>query len=343
MGELRSFDADAVWMSWERHRRSAELAAHLGMPCVLHLSRRRYLARVLWLSLRSAAFLARRRPRLVVVQNPSLVLATVACLLKRPLGFRLVVDRHSNFCPETLGSRSPVWIAYHALSRYTNRAADLTIVTNTPLAELVREWRGRPFVLPDKIPALSAAPAPRDPFRPSVVFICSHASDEPVREVLEAASLASEVTVYITGSGDRTRSLYRDLIPPNVVFTGFLAEDAYQSLLASSTAVVALTTMPNTLLCGAYEAVSLGKPLIVSDQTVLRQYFSKGRVLTDNSAGSIADAIRGAVTDAERLGAESRSLGQELTVNWQRQMTDLVAILDGFRGASPTQPVAGST
>lgn len=308
-----------LWLSWDNSRRSNELSRSLGVRLYVVRSGLPYLLRSVVLSIRTLFLLARRRPRLLVVQNPSMVLAGLTCLVRGLFGYRLVVNRHSTFYESEWGNQSIKWRLFHWLSRYTVRCANLTVVTNDELARLVAAWGGLAFVLPDKLPVLAMATAAARGERAQVVFASSHDTDEPVREVFEAASMIPEVEIHVTGDASASRARYSRLIAPNVHFTGYLPEPAYQSLLASADIIMALTTAPNTLLCCAYEAVSLAKPFIISDQEVLTRYFYKGRVVSDNTPEGIADAITHALGEAKRLSRESRELRSELRQAWGRQ------------------------
>jgi len=78
----------------------------------------------------------------------------------------------------------------------------VTLVSNAGLEPLVREYGGRPFVLPDAIPSLPDGRTPQE-FRhgPSVLVVSSFASDEPYREIIAAtAQLDRDTTVYVTGN-----------------------------------------------------------------------------------------------------------------------------------------------
>jgi glycosyltransferase involved in cell wall biosynthesis len=280
--------------------------------------------RVCVLAVRTVMRVVRARPRVLIVQNPSMILATVACLFRPLLGYRLVVDRHSSFRQETFTSPSLKYRVFHALSRFTVRHADLTIVTNDVLKELIDEWGGRGFVLPDKPPALLLARQRTLDGEFAVVFVCSHASDEPIAEVLEAARLLGpHYRIYVTGDSRRSDARLIRGAPANVIFTGFLDEREYQSLLASSRAVLALTSQPNTLLCCAYEAVALGRPLVLSDQVVLTRYFCKGAVSTDHAPDALAAAVRRAETEEARLLEEVVELGRELAADWETRFAAL--------------------
>lgn len=320
----------ALWISWERHRRSRELARRLSVPLVEIVSSAHPAWRTLRSTLRTTWLLLRERPSLLFVQNPSVQLAYLACRLRPWLGYTLVVDRHSNFDFADTDHG-----LFNRLSNYTLRHADLTIVTNDAVARVVESKGGRALVLQDALPSLAGGSPPGSGDRIEVLYICSFSSDEPIEELVEAARRLGEgFRIHVTG---RVRDSFRDLAsraPANVQFTGFLPEDRYVSLLGGVDLVVVLTKRENTLLCGAYEAVSLRKPLVLSDQDVLRRYFRKGVVLTTNTPDSIATAIRSAARERERLRRELNELLPELTADWTARFEGLKARLGLADGAA---------
>lgn len=315
----------ALWISWERQRRSIEMADALGVPLVILQSSAPYYLRALTLSFRTAGILLRRRPRILFVQNPSMVLALVACLLRPLLRYRLVVDRHSNFMfVKHKVSGLEHWL-HGAVSRFTLRKADLTIVTNETLRRLIEEQGGRGFVLQDRPPTLALGGVTDLGPGQHVVYVASHAPDEPVAEVVAAArSLGPQITVHITGNAKRSPPELVANAPGNVRFTGFLSEADYQTLLRSSAGVIALTKMPATLLCCAYEALAVGKPMVLSDQEELRRYFHAGAVPTDNTAEGIAAAIRTLLERRDELAGESRRLAVENAKDWHARFERLL-------------------
>jgi len=321
----------AIWITWENQRRTNELSKALDVPLYKYLSDRYYLIRLLVLSARTCARLFIARPHMLIVQNPSIVLATVACLLRRIVGYTLVVDRHSNFRLERMHLRSLKEMVFQMLSRYTVKKAHLTIVTNEFLKNVLEDWGGRGFVLPDKLPQLPLAEKVQLTGKNNIVFVCSYSGDEPVTEVIEAARLCDPSTViHITGDNRKLEKDVLDSAPPNVRFTGFLNEKDYQSILLSCDAVMVLTTAEHFLLCGAYEAVSLDQPLILSDKETLRNYFNKGVVFAKNDAKNISKAIRTAIREKECRQKEIGKLASDLPESWQRQFDRLQEQMDSL-------------
>lgn len=288
-----------AWITWEDHRRSRELADAFGAEYVLLQYKGPRWIRYMVLGFRTVSFVARCRERLFFCQNPSIVLAVLLCMLRKPLGFPLVVDRHSNFKPHTKNSWHPKWRVFHALSRWTTRKADLTIVTNDYLARVVQGWGGDAVILQDKLPDLHPTRPPRYPecFSPdrgySVMCVTSYGDDEPIEDLVRALASMPDVTAYMTGNYDRTRlgKSKDQLEEQGVVLTGFISEQDYVDLMAAVDAVVVLTIRDDILTCGAYEAVSLRKPLVLSDTEVLRNYFGAQPIYVKPTADSIADGV----------------------------------------------------
>lgn len=315
-----------LWLTWEEHRRTRELSASIpGLTlevCALeaprHVRYPRLLARSLWI-------LLRERPRLLLVQNPSLVLTSGALLLSMVLGYRLVVDAHN----EGIAPFHERHRRFLPLYRLLQRGADLTVVTNPGLEGRVLANGGRPCVLPDRIPAFS--PPVRRPKRApaQVVCITTYEKDEPFEAVIAAARLLDPgVALLMTGDSRKAPQGLIQGAPEAVHFTGFLSETDYRDLLFSSDVVMDLTLMEDCLVCGAYEAVALGRPMILSDTRALRAYFSQGAVYADNTPEGIAQAIGRALENLGRLEREVVLLRERLVADWHRRFEAFLGLLE---------------
>ena len=93
-----------------------------------------------------------------------------------------------------------------------------------------------------------------------------------------------------------------------------------------------LTTRDNCLVCGAYEGVAAGKPLILSDSRATREYFSRGVVYTDNTPESIERCLREALADRSRLAQEVAQLRTRLVDDWSRRSEILKREIAKLRG-----------
>jgi glycosyltransferase involved in cell wall biosynthesis len=120
----------------------------------------------------------------------------------------------------------------------------------------------------------------------------------------------------VTGRRDRIPDGVLRAAAPNVEFTGFLPDDEYWALLESVDLVVDLTYRDDCLVCGAYEAVARGKPLVLSDTAALRGYFSAGAVYTANTAEDIERALQQALTRLDDLISEVRQFRTNVGTAW---------------------------
>jgi glycosyltransferase involved in cell wall biosynthesis len=278
--------------------------------------------------LRTARILFKVRPEFLFVQNPSMVLAVLACVHGWMTRTFVVVDRHTTFRLNKPPSRAPRVVVFMTASRFTIKHADLTIVTNQQLAEIVQAHGGRPFILPDPLPVLRRSEEEPNAEAFSVLFISSYGEDEPLGEVLEGArSLVDEgVKIFITGNEKKADPELVAGAPPNVEFTGFLSDQEFVDRLFSSDAVMVLTTHDAVMLCGCYEAVSAGKPLITSKKTVLEEYFT-GSVFVESDGESIADGIRSVKEDHPAAVQNSVRLRERLSLEDDGRLAELERVL----------------
>ncbi len=324
-------NSNAIWITWENQRRSVELSKALGVNYygIYHGNR---LLKFYYSSLRTIKLIIHLRPKWVFVQNPSNVLAALACFLSKLLNFKVIVDRHSNFIFTESDARKysklSIFVS-NCLSKYSIKNAKLTIVTNNYIKDLVKSMGGKPFILQDKLPQFNVGKSINLKGGFNVIFPCTFSPDEPVNEVVEAGKYVDKyIYIYITGSYQKYKNFDQINIPQNVIFTGFLPEEDYQSLLLSGDVVLALTERPHTLLCCAYEGVALHKPLILSEQDDLIKYFYKGSVITKNNSKDIAKAIDMTIQKYDILRKQVKELRQEIENQWSIRFNKLKEILN---------------
>jgi hypothetical protein len=324
-----------AFITWEHHRRTRGLSERLGFPLreiVVRGSRpRRYFAQI-FATLR---FLVVDRPKVVVAQNPSLVLALVVLIwrLVSNCSARVLIDAHNEAVePFSYNSWPILW-----LSRWVIRNADYTIVTNRFLAEKVVRLGGRPLVLPDPLPRTPAGDLV--PYRQgtvmTVLVVATYARDEPIAQILDAARRLSGVAEFrFTGN---YRKLPRELVagaPNNVTFLGYLAEDDYWESMRRAHAVLDLTLLEDCLVCGAYESVAIGRPQILSNTRALVEHFHKGAVYSAPDADSIASALADVQSHYERLESEVAEFRVELEREWEHLAGAVMQRV--FSGAAPS-------
>jgi glycosyltransferase involved in cell wall biosynthesis len=326
---------NCLWISWYAHRRTTGLCEAWSIPLQLVGSRRRGVLKWLDQSVRTIALLRRYRPDVLFVQNPSLGLTMLAVIVRRLFGYYLVVDAHN----EGVRPFNRSGAAINTLTRSLLRRADATIVTNEALAADVLRAGGRPLVLPDRLPippALPAGPARSSGGAPRVVVVSTFAPDEPIASVMSAAASLPDVEFVITGNAQRIAGL--DIaVPGNVRLAGFVPDQEYWELLAQAEVVCDLTLMPDCLVCGAYEALALGRPMVLSDNPPTRRLFGAAAVFTQSDAVSIAQAIRAALEQRGDLERRAREGRESFRAQWRSQADAVLADIRAAGGRSHTQ------
>ena len=303
-----------------------------------HFGAGRYAASLL----KTLGLLWRFRGEVVCVQNPSMVLAFFAAILRPLLRYVLIVDRHSNFEAYDRSSRSFVHAILRGMSRFSIKRADLTIVTNTEIADAYIRGVGTPFVLPDPYPDTPAASGPAirpDPDTLSVMFVSSWQTDEPIAEVMEACRrMGSRVRVSISG---RVRPGYEALLrdaPANFVATGFLSDEEYFELMRSVDLVIAVSTRQGTLCCGAYEGVAMGKPVLVNNEQITKEHFSEGALYTDSTVEDFVRLFTIALQERDTLALDVRRFYQKSTERIRERIATLSRMIDELAAGRHTAP-----
>ncbi|WP_405420067.1 glycosyltransferase [Marinobacter flavimaris] len=300
-----------IWVTWEYQTRNRSLSGLLGIPLYEIVSEKHGIRRYAESLLQTLRLIRSEKPDVVFCQNPSIVLSFFCVLLRKLFAYTVVVDEH-NAGLFPLDGKSRL---LNGIARYVVRKADAVIVTNTSLARQCTRWGGSPIILEDPLPDFvgqySIEPPvsrseKRGPFE--LLFICTWASDEPYTNVLQAAEAFPEETLRITITGNPKGKADAAQVPTSVHLAGFLSKPDYVKQLASAHGVLVLTTRQDCLNCGAYEAVSLLKPGILSDTAALRRYFTGGFLFTDNSVESLKHNIRALIDEHHILQESVRAL-----------------------------------
>src|ERR1700687_1458979 len=113
---VRDREYKPVWVAWERQRRNLTLSRNLAIRLVeLDFTGPR-LVRYVRAAVSTLLTLLRRRPTLIVVQSPSLVLGRLAVIYGRLSRIPVVIDAHNGALRPTPGPSAPLAV------RVTRRA-----------------------------------------------------------------------------------------------------------------------------------------------------------------------------------------------------------------------------
>jgi len=81
--------------------------------------------------------------------------------------------------------------------------------------------------------------------------------------------------------------------------------------------VISLTEREHTMQSAAYEAISLGTPVVTSDWPILRRVFKRGAVFVDNTPEGIAAGVRHIMQHRDYYQNEVSALRRERQKVWQ--------------------------
>jgi glycosyltransferase involved in cell wall biosynthesis len=268
--------------------------------------------------------LAKAKPDVVFVMDPpvfAVVATSVYCLIT---GARYVVDCHSGVF------ESSKWRWSLPLQRFLGRRAAAVIVTNPAHQEAVDGWGAQAIVIGDprpRLPMESEDLEHRSSEQRYIFVILTFGADEAVPQVVQAARSLPQVRFRLSGDPRRARSSWLGDLPANVELTGFLPWQSFWEHARDASAILTLTTRPNTILQGGWEAMFVGRPLITSASAALREYFTGGSVFVDNSPEGIAAGVREALTREPELAAAMGRLRDEKALLWRHSRAELENLL----------------
>lgn len=266
--------------------------------------------------------LNKENPDVIFVINPpvfGILVVWIYCIFHDST---YVVDTHS------VAFTAKLWSMFLWLYRFLSKRALINILHNKTLEQKVANWGVSTANIGDVIYQMKIGK--NYPFRKgfNVVFVSLFSGDEPLEEVIEAARKTPSVNFYITGSLRLApRSIIKE-VPDNIIFTDFLPDEEYGALLKGSDIVICLTKDDNTMQNGAYEALTLGRPIITSNWPVLRNMYYKGAICVDNTSESIVSAINKIRHDYSHYIKEIKELQVEFKSTCQKKLSKLLEVLD---------------
>lgn len=276
----------SIWITWEVQRRNRELSTAFGAELIemSELQRLPKWMKYIFGLFETISLLIRKRPGTVFCQNPSIVLSFLMVVVGLVTKIKVIVDAHYDGVVKTNRILSRIL-------RFIHRHADYTIVTNSNHANVIRSRGGSPLILQDKLPTFEDRFRFTPPKPNTVLVITTFSPDEPISEIFEAARMLDFRGTKFLFTGKHLGKVDYSKVPDNVQLLGYVPEEEFIRNIFRASVVVDLTTNEDCLVCGAYEAISAGKPIILSDTLALRAYFGTGAAYCPNTASSIAATI----------------------------------------------------
>lgn len=278
--------------------------------------------------LKTWVVLRRQQPSIVYVMNPPVFAALSVFAYCRLSRAEFIMDTHS---PALFGLK---WAWTVPLQRALARRALVNIVDQARFKELFESWGARAIIL--ERPPLKISKARLngrdDPNKFDVTVVSTFDGDDPLDLVVDAARQLPDVRFFILGDTARAKKSLLKSASDNVVFPGYLLDDVYWNQLHTSDAVMVLTSQRYSLLGGAQEGMAMGKPLILSRQPVLTDYFTKGVVFVDHSVESMVAGVREVQEQANPLTQEIVELATEKQEKWETAFQELLALIGDRTG-----------
>jgi hypothetical protein len=92
--------------------------------------------------------------------------------------------------------------------------------------------------------------------------------------------------------------------------------------------ILILTTREMTLLSGGYEALSLEKPIVLSDTETLRNYFGNTAIYTQNNANDIRQAVIKMMPEIHNRRKTILDLKKQKIDEWQEKASNLIQLIN---------------
>ena len=277
------------------------------------------IVRFLLSAVQTIIFLRRGSYRVLIVTAPPIETALI-CAAFRRRGKPLILDSHPGAFGLMGNARSRKMQFLH---RWLWRRAALVLVTTEELVKTVNAGGGHALVFHEPFARwqeLEEPPVPTDfpgatrPIRVCVPFI--FARDEPVGVLFSVARRLRDFEFRVTGNPDRLTD--ETAIPPNVTLVGFLGQEQYLSEMKKSDIVIVLSTERESVMRTAYEAIRLGRSLVVSKSEATLKYFPYA-LHAENTETSIIAALMGVIEEDNSLSLQRR----EAAIETSRKITNI--------------------
>lgn len=139
---------NVIFISWEKHQRTRTICAKLGIPLHEKISAYHGIKRYLSLCVATLKTINTEKPKVLITQNPSVILCVLALAFRPFYKYRLFIDAHNEAIIPYIHNKA----LFRFIARYLAKKADLVIVTNNVLAQTVTSYGGKPIIFPDLLP-----------------------------------------------------------------------------------------------------------------------------------------------------------------------------------------------
>lgn len=265
------------------------------------------------------------KPSVIFIQLPPTPVLYIAIVYCKLVGCKLVADCHNAM----IYSRWCKW----PLAKSLLREADILLVHNKDVEIYAKQFRLNAITLRDPLPVLTTSydlnPCKRYGLECNhyIIVPWSFSADEPIEELIQAAVLMPDVHFVMTWFKERLHNDIKNSLPPNLILTGYLDDNDFNSLFSLSTAALVLTTREGTQPSAASEAIVLGVPLIVSDLKTTRQLYEDMPLYTTNTAEGIRNTVQEAINAHSRHKAKILQFRDKFSKQLDKEITEVKSSL----------------
>jgi len=294
-----------IWITWHYAARSRNMAQVLGIPIFEYFNTKNVLIRHTFSSVWTIWVLLRQRPKVIFLQLSFMLLNIV--VLYKFLSFgkvTIIADCHTKALRRK--ARGIFNYIFWPIKKFTFRFVNISIVSNIGMEKDIKQLHSHYFIIPDKIPVLKINKVESN--EKYFVYISSFAVDEPFEEIFDVVKLLpKEYKFYWTGKISQNKKFPQE-IPNNLIFTDYISFEKYYELIANAEAILALTTEDDCLQSGAYEALAVETPMVISDTEALRNYFSNAAIYTKHDPHQIKEKLLEAANRKDELVENIRKI-----------------------------------
>mgnify|MGYP001405273692 CR=1 FL=1 len=321
---------DTIFIAWNQiSRRSEEFSRKIGAEYI-NLGRvdKPLIMRLLNLLknfFKTYVILQKRKPHIIFTFHAHPFITLVAIIYKLTNRCKVVPDLHSAAYLDYY--RFPLII----LTRWIWNQSDLLIIHNQMSAKYfdrnIIGFSEKIFVLEDPIPDLPKNIKRNKKLAPEItrgVLISRFSPDEPIVEFIEKIKGINDFQLYITGDYSKENIIPSDYDSEKIIFTGFIEDEEYWRLLNSARLIIALTTREYTLLSAGYEALSLEKPLLLSDSKTLRDYYGNFIEYLPDDSLNISQSIQKVIDGCDHYHKLMIKLKLQKSHQWDEKLKHLM-------------------
>lgn len=252
--------------------------------------------------------LFQNKPDLVFVQFPPAPALYCAAFYSWLTGCEYVSDCH-------IGETNANWLDWIYVKELL-AGGDVVVHNEYLVGQIETNIKVKPFVIRDGVAKRRSTEIGMNSLLRSlglspgayVIFPCSFSADEPLLEVIEAARLLPETKFVMTWYLEKLPKNLRDILPPNVILTGFLPVRDFNHLFANAGVALVLTKHEAVQLSGMQEAMAFEVPAVVTDLKTTRFLYRDHPIYVDNTSGSIAHGISRAFQNRSELKTRMKRL-----------------------------------